>query len=214
VRLARDVSELRPYIRETRGVVDDASRVGRRVLLEGTQGTGLSIHHGSYPWVTSRDTTVAGCLAEAGIAPKRVRRVIMVCRTFPIRVMNPDEGGRTSGPMDDKEISYAELASRSGISEEELRKTELTSVTKRQRRIAEFSWSLLRRAASLNAPTDISLSFADYLDVKNKAARRFDELTPATIQFVEEVERVAGAPVSLISTRFHARSIIDRRKWW
>ena len=74
---------------------------------------------------------------------------------------------------------------------------------------------LLRRSASINGPTDIALSFADYIDIKNREARRFEQLTQATINFVEEVERVAAAPVSLISTRFdypHV-SIIDRRNW-
>jgi adenylosuccinate synthase len=48
--------------------LDEAFYRGKRALLEGTQGTGLSIYHGEYPYVTSRDTTVSGCLAESGIA--------------------------------------------------------------------------------------------------------------------------------------------------
>jgi adenylosuccinate synthase len=44
-------------------------------------------------------------------------------------------------------------------------------------------------------------------------ARRYEQLDPETIRFVEEVERVAAAPASLISTRFDFRSIIDRRAW-
>jgi adenylosuccinate synthase len=66
---------------------------------------------------------------------------------------------------------------------------------------------------SLNAPTDIALSFSDYIDKRNTEARRFDQLTPETLQFIEEVERVASAPVSLIVTRFAFRNIIDRRTW-
>jgi adenylosuccinate synthase len=72
---------------------------------------------------------------------------------------------------------------------------------------------MLRRAASLNGPTDIALSFTDYLGIANREARRFEQLTPETIRFVEEVERVASAPVSLLVTRFAFRSIIDRRAW-
>jgi adenylosuccinate synthase len=79
--------------------------------------------------------------------------------------------------------------------------------------VAEFSWRLLRQSASLNGPTDIALSFADQLSVRNVKARRFEQLTADTIRFVEEIECVAGAPVSLITTRFHYRSIIDRRAW-
>lgn len=210
VTLAKDTPELRPYLRETLGVLDDAFAAGRRVFLEGTQGTGLSLHHGAYPHVTSRDTTVGGCLGEAGIAPSRVRRTLMVCRTYPIRVQSPD--GQTSGPMS-RELPWEEIAARSGIPLEELRAAERTSTTNKQRRISEFDWVLLRQAASLNGPTDIALTFVDYFTVANREARRFDQLTPETIRFIEEVERVTSAAVSLIATRFHFRSIIDRRAW-
>jgi adenylosuccinate synthase len=154
VRLAKDVPELRPYITDAQEVLEASYLRGDRILLEGTQGTTLSLHHGPYPHVTSRDTTVAGCLADAGIAPMRLRRVVMVCRTYPIRV------GGASGPMW-KEITYEDLASRSGIPIDELRTTETTTTTKRQRRIAEFDWLQLRRSTLLNGPTDIALTFVD-----------------------------------------------------
>jgi adenylosuccinate synthase len=112
-----------------------------------------------------------------------------------------------------QELKLEEIAARSDIPLDELVKTERTSTTNRERRIGEFDWELLRKAASLNAPTDIALSFADYLSIRNRQARRFEQLTEGTIRFIEEVERVAAAPVSLISTQFHHRSIIDRRSW-
>jgi len=65
----------------------------------------------------------------------------------------------------------------------------------------------------LNGPTDIALTFVDYLSKENRKARRFEQLTEATLQFIEEIERVAGVPVNLISTRFDWRNIIDRRVW-
>jgi adenylosuccinate synthase len=210
VELARDRKEIAPYVRDTHAYLDDAFFRGKKILLEGTQGTALSLQHGIYPYVTSRDTTVGGCLSEAGIAPSRVRRIVMVCRTYPIRVESP-EGG-TSGPIG-AEISWDVVSSRSGIPVDELRVTELTSTTKRKRRVAEFDWTLLRKAASLNGPTDIALTFVDYVSIENRKARRFEQLTPETIHFIQEIERVAAAPISLISTRFHSRSIIDRRAW-
>jgi adenylosuccinate synthase len=212
VRLAKNVKELRPYIKETRKLLDDCFRLGKRVFLEGTQGTGLSIHHGSYPHVTSRETSASGCLADAGISASRVRRIIMVCRTYPIRVQDTDSGN-TSGYMS-KQISYEELEKLSGISVAELKAIEKTTTTKRQRRIGFFEWELLRKAASLNGPTDIALTFADYIRIENRKAQRFEQLTQNTIRFIEEIELVTGAPVSLISTRFGERAIIDRRKWW
>lgn len=210
VKLAKDIPQLRPFIRPAQQILQDAYAEGSRVMLEGTQGSMLSLYHGEYPHVTSRDTTVAGCLAEAGIPPSRARRVIMVCRTYPIRVQSPD--GATSGYMS-QELTWETLAERSGIPLDELMEVEKGSVSGKQRRVAEFDWALLRKAAQLNGPTDIALTFADYLSVENRDARRLDQLTTGTIRFIEEVERVAGANVSLIATRFHPRSVIDRRHW-
>jgi len=209
-KLAGNYKELHPYISSTWEELERAYSAGSKVLLEGTQGTGLSIHHGSYPYVTSRDTSVAGCLSEAGISPSRVRKVVMVCRTYPIRVQSPPKG--TSGPMS-RELTWNDISRRSGISLAKLKKTEKTSTTNRDRRVSEFDWALLRKAAALNGPTDVALTFADYLHKQNEDARRFEQLKPDDIQFVEQVERVAAAPVSLISTRFDFRAIIDRRAW-
>ena len=65
-----------------------------------------------------------------------------------------------------------------------------------------------------SAPTDIALTFADYLNVKNREAWRYEQLTDETLRYVEEVERVTGARVSLIATGFMPnRGIIDRRLW-
>ena len=204
--LARDCEVLQPYLGSARQVLADAMVAGKRILLEGTQGTGLSLHHGEYPHVTTRDTTVSGCLADAGIAPSNVRKVIMVCRTYPIRVGGP------SGPMA-HEVDMAEIHRRSGIPLEELEKTERTTTTDRPRRIAEFDWLQFRDAVQLNGPTDIALTFVDYFDVENRKAFRFEQLSEDTISFVEEVERISGRPVSLLSTDFNWRNVIDRRAW-
>ena len=212
VRLAKDVPEFKAYIRPAREILDEAYRSGHRILLEGTQGTALSLFHGHYPHVTSRDTTTNGTLAEAGIGPRRLRRVILVARTYPIRVKSPDTDGATSGFMS-QEITYEELVQRSGVPLQEIQTTETSSVSQRQRRIAEFDWDLLRRSVELNGATDIALTFADYLDVENQKAQRYDQLTDDTIRFIEEVERVSGIPISLISTRFDIRAVIDRRRW-
>jgi adenylosuccinate synthase len=205
VRLASDVPELHPYIRPAHAILETAYAGRQRICLEGTQGSGLSLFHGPYPHVTSRDTNVAGCLAEAGIPAARVRRVVLVVRTYPIRVGGP------SGPMT-KELTWEEIEQRSGLIG--LAEKERTSKTGTIRRVGEFEWDLLRRAALLNAPTDIALTFADYIDAKNREAWRFEQLTENTIRFIDEIERVTGARVSLIATGFmQYRGIIDRREW-
>jgi len=73
VRLARDIDQLAAFIHSTVDRLENAFRQGSSVLVEGTQGSALSLFHGPYPYVTSRETNVSGCLAEAGISPMRVR---------------------------------------------------------------------------------------------------------------------------------------------
>ena len=226
VRLAKDRSELRDFVGrgpnfrgKTATRLELAYSERKSILLEGTQGSGLSIHHGQYPYVTSRDTNVAGCLAEAGISPSRVRRILMVIRSFPIRVANPNKSGETSGPLK-LETSFAKIAEMAGLDVKEIEQAEVTTTTGRERRVGQFDWELFRSSCALNAPTDIVLTFADYYAKQNQDARRFDQLHESVIQLIEEIESVAQAPVSLINTRFlrddsllDRRSVIDRRRW-
>lgn len=206
VRLARDIPEFKQFLRCTKVELEKAYFRGDRILLEGTQGTDLSIHHGHYPHVTSRETTASGCLADAGIAPSRVRRVIMVTRTYPIRV------GGTSGEMMN-EINFATIAERSGVAETEIVGTEVGTVSGKKRRIGEFDWEQVRRSAILNGATDIALTFADYIDASNKTAAEYDLLTVETKTFVQDVERVTGTRVTWITKDFGPDAIvIDRRK--
>lgn len=211
VRLAKDIPELKHYIGDTIEFFANCFTLGKRIMLEGTQGTTLSLHHGHYPHVTSRVTTAAACLAEAGLASRNVRKILMVCRTYPIRV-GDSITGNTSGYMSQK-IDFETISARSGIPYSELKETEVGSVSGRPRNVAEFDWSQLRRSLILNGPTDIALTFADYLGVSNREAFRYEQLNEETLRFIEEVEKVAGIPVSMISTAFNDRNIIDRRMW-
>lgn len=211
VRLAKDIPELKHYIGDTIEFFASCFTSGKKIMLEGTQGTTLSLHHGHYPHVTSRVTTAAACLAEAGLASRNVRKILMVCRTYPIRV-GDSITGNTSGYMSQK-IDFEAIADRSGIPYSELKETEVGSVSGRPRNVAEFDWSQLRRSMILNGPTDIALTFADYLGVSNREAFRYEQLNEDTLRFIEEVEKVGGIPVSMISTAFNDRNIIDRRMW-
>jgi adenylosuccinate synthase len=135
-----------------------------------------------------------------------VRKVIIVCRTYPIRVGGP------SGPMA-YEVTLEDIHKRSGIPLDELKETETTTTTRRERRIAEFDWVQFKDSVQLNGSTDIALTFVDYFNISNRRAFRYEQLTPETISFVEEIERVSGRPVSLLSTDFNWRNVIDRRAW-
>ena len=204
VRLAKDVPELSRWIRDTRSALEEAYAAGGRVLVEGTQGTELSIHHGTYPFVTSRETSASGCLSDAGIAPSRVGRVYMVTRTYPIRV------GGTSGPMG-VETSMDAVAQAAGIPLDEVKATETGSVSNNLRRIAEFDWERFRRSADLNGATDVVLTFVDYLGIENRGSRTLEALNDKARAFIADMERVGGAPVSLVSTGATRDHVIDRR---
>ncbi len=168
VRLAQDVDDLHPYLRSASEVLEAAYARGDRIMLEGTQGSGLSLYHGPYPSVTSRETGAAGALAEAGISPRHVRRIVLVCRTLPIRVKNPRRS--SSGPLS-QELKWEEVEARAGFEAGELSSKEKTTTTKTLRRVGEFEWDLLRRSALINGPTDIALTFADYISRENARRR-------------------------------------------
>jgi adenylosuccinate synthase len=127
------------------------SRVGS-ILLEGTQGTGLSLTTGFFPYVTSRNTTAAALAADCGIGPNRVRRIIVVARTFPIRVAG------TSGPWHrgSREVRWEDL----GVDPE----TERTTVTKKIRRVATWSTPQVQEAVYLNGATELAITFMDYIE--------------------------------------------------
>lgn len=131
-------------------VLQDA---GKNILIEGTQGSALSLIHSHWPYCTSIDTNAAGIISEVGIAPSRVTDVLMVCRTYPIRVHG------NSGPLRG-EIDWSEIKDKNGnpITPEK------TTVTKKVRRIARWDDALFEQACLLNEPTEIALTFADYID--------------------------------------------------
>lgn len=136
--------------------------LGDNILIEGTQGSALSLLHSHYPYCTSIDTNTAGIISEVGIAPSRVTNVLMVVRTYPIRVAG------NSGYMKN-EITWEELSYRLG----KQMVPEHTTVTKKIRRIAEWDDELFEQSCILNAPTDIALMFADYIDPEIENATDF-----------------------------------------
>jgi adenylosuccinate synthase len=79
-----------------------------------------------------------------------------------------------------REITWETVAERAGLPLDEVMAAECGSVSGNRRRVAEFSWSQLLSSVRLNGATDIALTFADYLDVRNRGARRLEQLTDLT----------------------------------
>jgi len=151
-KLAKDIKILKPYTIDTKEYLYHQLKDGKDILIEGTQGFGLSLLHSPYyPYSTSRDTTAAGFLSEVGLSPLDVDEIILVIRTFPIRV----EGN--SGKLEN-EISWEKLQ----------KVPELSSVTKKERRVAEFNPKIVKQAIISNRPTKIVLNHLDYINNKEE----------------------------------------------
>lgn len=150
---------------------------GINILIEGTQGSALSLLHSYWPYCTSIDTNTAGIISEVGIAPSRVTNVLMVVRSYPIRVAG------NSGPMKG-EITWEELSKRVGKD----MVPEKTTVTKKVRRIAEWDDELFEQSCLLNAPTEIALTFADYIDPEVYGVTTLTELEQSykLVKFIKE----------------------------
>lgn len=172
---------------------------GEGVLLEGTQGASLSLTTGRHPFITSRNTTAAGLLADCGVAPVRLNRCVLVCRTFPIRVAG------NSGPFwgDSVETSWEGV----GVDPD----TERTTVTKKVRRVATFSFDQIKEAARLNGPSEIALMFCDYLSPRLKRCTDANELDSDAdsriFRLIDRIQEETEIAVTMLGTGPH--HIID-----
>ena len=99
LKLAKDFEILKPFITDVSSEVINCIEKDGKVLIEGTQGTFLSLYHGTYPYVTSRDVTASGICSEVGIGPKNVDEVIVVFKSYVTRV----GGGPLEGEISEEE---------------------------------------------------------------------------------------------------------------
>ncbi len=195
-RLARDVSREYPwmsqYLTDVSDEVNTALDGEKKVLIEGTQGFGLSLYHSDhYPKTTSRDTTAAGFLSEVGASPLWVKEIIVVFRTFPIRV-----AGEQAGQLE-HEINWDQLQKESNYPHQI---EERTSVTHKIRRVGRFEWENACKALKINKPTRIAINGLDYLNVLNRGAQRWDDLTIDAKGFVERLYKISQIPCSFLGT--------------
>jgi adenylosuccinate synthase len=153
-----------------------------RILLEGTQGCGLSLIHGPWPYVTSCDTNVTTLLADAGLAPAHLVNTILVARTFPIRVAG------NSGPLKD-EIRWTDL----GVPEER------TTVTQKVRRVGTWDDDLIYQAIRLNEPCTLALTFVDYLWPSIQGHRSLPPTHPV-FRWIDQFEKQFGIVVQYLGT--------------
>ena len=180
-------------------------KAGATILHEGSQGFSLDINHGShYPQCTSRSTTAIQNLADLGLPISVVGDIYLVMRPYPIRVGNVVEEGVTTGHSggcynDNQETTWETVAEDCGAPKEQMTK-ELTTVTKRLRRVFTFSKQQLEEAVLCNGATKIALNFANYIDWSCYASNDPDKLSQRIKDFIHKVEDIARIPVTLVGT--------------
>jgi adenylosuccinate synthase len=211
--LERLAPRLLPLAADAGLLVYRAVREGKRVLLEGAQGSLLDVDHGTYPFVTSSNTTSGGAAVGAGIGPTLVHGVLGVVKAYTTRVGN--------GPLP------TEAPSPHG---ERLRELggEFGAVTGRPRRCGWFDATVVRYAARVNGLTGLAVTKLDVLDAFDEipvcTAYRLDgeacEEMPAEVGALGRVEpvyqvlrgwsRPTGGARTLADLPREARAYLDR----
>ena len=194
LKMAKDEESLASLIVDVPAEVNSAIASNQNVLVEGTQGTFLSLWHGTYPFVTSKDVTASGICADIGLGPKNVDEVIVVFKSYVTRV--------GTGPLAN-ELSLEEAQNKGW--------SEFGTVTGRQRRAADFDFDLARRAIMLNSATQISITKLDVLFPECAGKTSFEEIPEDAKSFIKNIEDKLNTPVTIIGTGPAINDVIDRR---
>ncbi len=216
-------SRLEPLITDTTLKIWEAIDSGKKILLEGAQGTMLDIDHGTYPYVTSSTTISAGACSGLGIAPHEIKDVIGIAKAYCTRVGN--------GPFPSEEF---------GAEGEYLRDKghEYGTTTGRPRRCGWFDAVAMKHAVRLNGVNNIALMKLDVLDglervkvcvgyeidgkvidyvpysldgakpvykefkgwEKSEGIREFEELPKEAKDYILALEELCNAKIGIIST--------------
>lgn len=224
---------LAPFITNTTRLVWSALDAGKKVLLEGAQGTLLDIDHGTYPYVTSSNTISAGACTGLGLNPKEIGEVVGVIKAYTTRV------GFGPFPSEDKSEAGDKMC--------EIGK-EFGTTTGRRRRCGWFDAVGVKYAARLNAidkfalmkldvldgfesvkickaykykgeiidyfPTDLENAAPVYEEIEGwdsvKGIASFKELPKNAQKYIERIEAITGVKVGLISTSPERKDTIVR----
>ena len=139
---------LKPFITETTTYLHEQIIAGKSLLFEGAQGTYLDIDHGTYPFVTSSNTTAGGACTGSGVSPRSIDNVTAVAKAYTTRV--------GSGPFITENQEFSDRMHGMG--------REFGATTGRKRRCGWFDAVLVRHACRLNGTDHLALTNVDGLD--------------------------------------------------
>jgi adenylosuccinate synthase len=237
--LERLAPRLLPLAADTGLLVHRAVREGRRVLLEGAQGALLDVDHGTYPYVTSSNTTAGGAAVGAGIGPTAITGVLGVVKAYTTRVGNGPLPTEAEPPLEER---LRELGGEFG------------AVTGRPRRCGWFDATVVRYAARVNGLTGLAVTKLDVLDSFEEVplgvayrldgetcdelpadvgalsrvqpiyekqrgwrqptgtARRLTDLPSAARAYLDRLEELSGVPIRYVSVGTRRDQIIEVNK--
>ena len=234
--LERLAPRLLPLATDTGLLVHQALRSGKRVLLEGAQGALLDVDHGTYPYVTSSNTTAGGASIGSGIGPTAIDGVLGVVKAYTTRVGN--------GPLPTEALGEGgEALQRIG--------GEFGAVTGRPRRCGWFDANVVRYSVRVNGLTGLAVTKLDVLDSfseipvgteyridgelsgelpaeverlervepvyevlpgwmkSTEGARRMADLPPQARAYLDRLQDLAGAPIRYVSVGTRRDQIIE-----
>lgn len=180
-----------PLLGNASVVTDDAIRSGKRVMLEGAQGTLLDVDHGTYPFVTSSSAVAGGAAIGAGIGPNRISAVLGITKAYTTRV--------GSGPfpteLDDEDGKHLQKVG-----------DEFGSVTRRPRRTGWLDLPALRYAARVNGIDGLALTKLDVLTGLDKVK--------VCVAYDTPQGRVTDLPIDLLDDTEGVRPVYEELEGW
>ncbi len=218
---------VRPMVEDVSTLLYEARKAGQRILFEGAQGSLLDIDHGTYPYVTSSNTTTGGALAGCGVGADAIDYVLGICKAYATRV--------GSGPFPTElDDDMGELLRKRG--------NEFGATTGRPRRCGWIDLVALKRAVQINGIDGLAITKLDVLDglpsIKvcvayeyrgkrrewapldaagwdeckpvylefpgwdepTSGVREFNKLPPAARAYLRAVEELSGCPLAMVAT--------------
>jgi len=193
-RQARQIPELSDHLADVPGEINEACARHQTVVVEGSQGTHLSLalSH-DYPYCTSGNCTSVAAADDVGLNWQHIGQVVLVVKALPSRV--------GAGP----------LPLQMEMDEEDRRGIVEYGVTtgRRRRKASAISWEHLEASVMVNGPTQIALTFCDHLDPAVRGARDAGALTPPVRELIDALECRTGVQVGLVETGKLFGDIVD-----